>query len=115
MEKIYRLRLKAREITRKRGHIFSFRYQREFQMDRGALIKILWGNCILCGAWVRIVDYPKNGKEIRGPAIKFNCKNGAIPAETFRPMKNIFVDDFQKEFFEKMKKKKKTTMSRFKI
>ena len=85
-------------------------------MDRGALIKVLWGNCILCGAWMRITDYPMNGgKEFTGPALEFNCKSGAVPVEPLAPAKNVFTGSFRQDFSDKVEKRKKGAMSRFKI
>jgi len=114
MEKIYRLRAVANELLSKRGHVFS-RYQREFHIDRGALIKVLWNNCNRCGAWVRITDYPPKGEpEFTGPAFDFNCKHGEVPVEEV-VHKNLFVGNYKKEYTDEMDSRRKKAIKRFKI
>lgn len=113
MEKIYRLRSKANELLHKRGHVFS-RYQREFYFVKGALVKVLWNNCNRCGAWVRITDYPEDIKEMKGPAFEFNCKNGEVPLE--KPeFGNKFAGEFRKEYFDRLRDKKRKTVKKFEI
>lgn len=118
MEKIYRLRNVANELLRKRGHVYS-RYQREFHIVDGALVKILFNFCNRCGAWVRITDYPKllkefPNKEFLGPGFKYNCKHGEVPLEQVE-FKNVFAGKFSEEYQRRLADRKRKTIKRFQI
>lgn len=116
MEKLYRLHRDAKELLTKRGHVFS-RFDKEFKIVEGVLVKTMRNRCNRCGAWVRITDYPKFigfTKEMDGPAFEFNCKNGAVPVEV-PEFGNFFSGKGIEAYKEKLKDKKRKTLKKFKM
>lgn len=99
MEKIYVLRKEAQRVLALRGHAVG-RYDREFQIRDGKIIKKLRSKCSRCGAPILVIDWPNKSVgevNISGPAYDYFCKKGPVEQELVY-FGNVFYEDVKKAY-----------------